>query len=61
MTPDKIFSAKYMGFYEPSLWWRIKMWFVGEKIEEVSNGIYAEWYLHNGKLYLTKYKQVGLL
>ena len=61
MTQDEIFSAKYMGFYKPSLWWHIKMWFVGKRIVEVSNGIYTEWYLHNNVIYLTKYKSIGML
>jgi hypothetical protein len=56
MTYQELFDHKYMGFYKPTLWWRIKMFFVGKKIVEVSEGIVTEWYAHDGKIYLTEYK-----
>ena len=59
MTYNELFDHKYMGFHKPTLWWRIKMWFVGEKIEEVSGGIVTKWYAYDGKLYLVEYKSLG--
>jgi len=59
MTYQELFDKKYMGFYKPTLWWRIKMFFVGKKIVEVSEGIVTEWYSHNGNIYLTEYKSLG--
>ncbi len=59
MTKQELFDHKYMGFYKPTLWWRIKMFFVGKKIVEVSEGIVTEWYAHDGKIYLTEYKSLG--
>jgi hypothetical protein len=59
MTYQELFDHKYMGFYKPTLWWRIKMFFVGKKIEQVSDGILTVWYTHNGKIYLTEYKSLG--
>ena len=58
---NQYFDHKYMGLYKPTLWWRIKMFFVGEKIEECHGGIYTKWYAHDGKLYLTEYKSLGQL
>ena len=58
---SQYFDHKYMGLYKPTLWWRIKMFFVGEKIEECHGGIYTKWYAHDGKLYLTEYKSLGQL
>lgn len=55
---EEFFDHKYMGFYQPSLWWRIKMMFVGKKIVEVSEGIVTEWYAHDGNLYLIKYESL---
>jgi len=48
-----------MGFYQPTLWWRIKMWFVGKRIVECSGRIITEWYAYKGKLYLTRYSTKG--
>jgi hypothetical protein len=61
MTYQELFDYKYMGFYKPSFWWHIKMWFVGKKIVECNNGIVAKWYAYDGKLYLTEYKSLGQL
>jgi hypothetical protein len=58
---EEFFNYKYMGLYKPTLWWRIKMWFVGQKIVECSGGIYTEWYAYKGNLYLTEYKSLGQL
>ena len=55
---EEFFDHKYMGFYKPSLWWRIKMMFVGKKIVEVSNGIVTKWYAYDGVLYLIEYKSL---
>jgi len=56
---EKYFDYKYMGFYQPTLWWRIKMWFVGKRIVECSGRTITEWYAYKGKLYLTKYSTKG--
>ncbi len=55
---EQYFDLKYMGLYKPSIWWKIKMMFVGKKIVEVSGPIYTEWYAHDGKLYLTEYSSL---
>jgi hypothetical protein len=60
MTHKELFGHKYMGFYTPSIWWRVKMWFVGKKIVECSGGVITEWYAHDGRLYLVKYKSLAL-
>jgi hypothetical protein len=56
---EAYFDHKYMGFYTPTIWWRIKMWFVGKRIVECSGPIITEWYAYKGKLYLTDYKTRG--
>ena len=53
------FNHEYIGYYKPTLWWRIKMFFVGKKIIECSGLLITEWYIHDGKLYLTEYKSLG--
>lgn len=50
------FNHKYVGFHKPTLWWRIKMWFLGTRITEKSGPIVTVWYAYKGKLYLTEYK-----
>ena len=58
---EKYFDHEYMGFYKPTLWWRIKMWLLGERIVECSGSIVTIWYAYKGKLYLTDYKGLGQL
>ena len=53
---EEYFKHEYQGFYQPSIWWRIKMWLFGKKIVEFSGPIVTEWYAYKGKLYLTKYE-----
>jgi hypothetical protein len=53
---EQYFDHKYMGYFRPTLWWRIKMAFFGKKIVERSGPITTVWYAHNGKLYLVNYR-----
>ena len=55
------FDHKYMGYYKPTFWWRVKMFFFGEKIVECSGPIVTEWYAYKGMIYLTDYKTLGQL
>ncbi len=57
---EQYFKHEYMGFYNPSIWWKIKMFFLGEKIEEISWPLKTTWYAYEGKLYLTEYKNMAL-
>lgn len=55
---EQYFDHKYMGYYKPSIWWKIKMFFVGKKIVEIQWPLYTEWYAYKGKLYLTEYRTI---
>ena len=55
---EEYFDHKYIKYFKPTLWWKIKMWFVGKKIVERSGPIQAVWYAHEGNLYLVEYKSI---
>ena len=53
---EQYFDHKYIGCFKPTLWWRIKMFFFGEKIVERSGRFVTVWYAYKGNLYLTEYR-----
>ena len=55
---EQYFDHKYIGYYTPSIWCKIKMFFVGKKIVEIQGPLYTEWYAYKGTLYLTEYRTI---
>ena len=47
---EQYFDHKYIGYYTPSIWCKIKMFFVGKKIVEIQGPLYTEWYAYKGTL-----------